>query len=41
MLILVPFIPLIQELRFCIKPVGIPVIVSHFDVNYGIGLSVP
>ena len=41
MLILLRFLPPIQECYHWIKPVVIRVSVANFDVNYGVVLSVP
>ena len=41
MLILPHFIPPGQETIHCIKHVGIRVSVANFDVDQGVGLSVP
>ena len=40
-LIIICFLPPIQKLLSAIKPVDIHVSVAKFDIDYGVGLSVP
>ena len=41
MIILLLFLPISQELIYWIKPVDICTRFAKFDVNYGVGMSLP